>query len=140
MSHKVHSQGAVPFSWENKPGVSKVAHKDWANWPVKTQKLPPPPCPLESARASFHELQVPLPPCGFQPPRKITSKKGLKKQDDPFLTAYRECTKSTRKGTLGGDSKDDVGFGLRKGVSVFSCKHSCSVRDESMVRISRLPN
>ncbi|GFY96024.1 hypothetical protein Acr_11g0003300 [Actinidia rufa] len=114
--------------------------KDWANWPAKTQKLPPPPCPPESARASFHELQVPLPPCGFQPPRKSTSKKGLKKQDDPFLTAYRECIKSTRKGTLGGDSKDDVGFKLRKGVSVFSCKHSYSVRDESLVRISRLPN
>ncbi|KAL7175726.1 hypothetical protein ACSBR2_029337 [Camellia fascicularis] len=141
MSHdnKVHSsQGHVPFSWENKPGVCKFSDiRDFSSklgHPV--QKLPPPPCPPESAKVSFHDLQVPLPPCGFQPSTRSSSKKGLiKKQEDPFLTAYREVTKSTRKG-----KHDVVGLGLRKNLSFISCKHSCSVRDDSMVRISKPPH
>ncbi|KAH7848049.1 hypothetical protein Vadar_033201 [Vaccinium darrowii] len=134
MSHdKVHSQGAVPFSWEKRPGVSKVAHGDYPSEVGQFgQRLPPPPCPPESGRASFHELTVPLPPSGFQLPTRSSSWRGIRKQDDPFLNAYRECTKGSRKG------KDDSGFGLRKHLNSLLCKYSVSVRDDSMVRISKL--
>ncbi|PSR99934.1 Stimulated by retinoic acid protein [Actinidia chinensis var. chinensis] len=140
MSHKVSSQaGNVPFSWENKPGVSKAACEEWSSeiGGDTTPRLPPPPCPPteKATRAYFHDLQVPLPPCGFQPPSRSSSKRGLRRQDDPFLTAYKECTKSSfRRGRFGY-------FGtLRKNMStIFSCTHSCSVRDDSMVRISQLP-
>jgi len=150
MSHKVlSSQGNVPFSWENKPGVTKK-NQDDHDHPKDSGhpalKLPPPPCPPpenNSRTHHFHDLQVPLPPCGFQPPSRSASRRGIKKQDDPFLSAYMECTKSsTRKGKklLIGGGKSGFGFGLRKSVSVFSCKNSCStVRDDSMVRISQLP-
>lgn len=137
MSSKVHSQRNIPFSWENEPGVSKAAapphdqnhHHEHAAPP----KLPPPPCPPESSRVSYHDLQIPLPPCAFQPPSRSSSKKGVKKMDDdPFLIAYREVTKSTRKGKGGSV--------MKKNMSIFSCKQSsCSVAEDSVVRFSQLP-
>uniref|UniRef100_A0A5B7BYG1 Uncharacterized protein n=1 Tax=Davidia involucrata TaxID=16924 RepID=A0A5B7BYG1_DAVIN len=140
-NNKVHSQGNVPFSWENKPGVSKVTRHDCPTDEGHFKvKLPPPPCPTENVRVSFHDLQIPLPPCAFQPPSRSSSKRGLRKEDDPFLTAYKECTKSTRKGKLS-TKKDGVGFGIRKNMSIFSCKQSCSVRDDNMIKVSHhLPN
>ncbi|PIN11612.1 hypothetical protein CDL12_15797 [Handroanthus impetiginosus] len=175
MSSKVHSHGKVPFSWENKPGVSKAASATWQDHhhlapspklspppcpennkvsfhhdlqiplqhpPAARQdhyhhsasrpKLPPPPCPPENSRVSFRDLQIPLPPCAFQPPSRSSSKKGLKKIDDPFWIAYKEVTKSTRKG--------GQGLGLTKNMSIFSCKKSsCSVAEDSVVRLSQLP-
>lgn len=149
MSHKVHSsQGNVPFSWENKPGVTKKNQDDRPeDSSHRALKLPPPPCPppennSRSAHHHFHDLQVPLPPCGFRPLSRSESSKGLRRQDDPFLSAYLECTKSSRKGRskFFGGGKSGFGSGLRNSLSVFSCKNSCSVRDDSMVRnISLLP-
>lgn len=149
MSHKVHSsQGNVPFSWENKPGVTKKNQDDPPeDSSHRALKLPPPPCPppennSRSAHHHFHDLQVPLPPCGFRPLSRSESSKGLRRQDDPFLSAYLECTKSSRKGRskFFGGGKSGFGSGLRNSLSVFSCKNSCSVRDDSMVRnISHLP-
>ncbi|KAL2529443.1 uncharacterized protein Fot_22044 [Forsythia ovata] len=146
MSKKDHLQGNVPFSWENKPGVSKVAPQDYDvhHHRLAPPKLPPPPCPPEKGRASFHGMQIPLPPCSFQQPSRSNSRKGLKKIDDPFLMAYKKCTKSTRKGKttpLRAGREDDQRFGLKKNVamSVFSCKNSCSVREDSIVRLSQIP-
>ncbi|KAG5543685.1 hypothetical protein RHGRI_016443 [Rhododendron griersonianum] len=141
MSHKVHSsQGNVPFSWENKPGVTKKNQDDRPeDSSHRALKLPPPPCPppennSRSALHHFHDLQVPLPPCGFRPLSRSESSKGLRRQDDPFLSAYLECTKSSRKGRSNffGGGKSGFGSGLRNSLSVFSCKNSCSVRDDSM--------
>ncbi|KAK2977683.1 hypothetical protein RJ640_006023 [Escallonia rubra] len=145
-NRKVHSHGNVPFSWENKPGVSKAAafEEEFRSDEGRGQsgrRLPPPPCPPEQkARASFHDLQVPLPPCAFQGQLRSSSKRGLRYQDDPFLMAYKECTKTTRKGKVLGVGRDDIfGHGFRKKMSNFSCKQSCSVMEDSMVRISQLP-
>lgn len=143
----------VPFAWENKPGVSKVTTtsdreelpsppsiEDRRRFPTK---LPPPPCPMmDGSRVSMaQEMQIPLPPCTFQSPRRSSSKKGAKKQDDdPFFAAYKECTKSTKVGHRHKLSKHDdggLGFGLRKHMLAnFSCKRSCSVRDDNLVRVS----
>ncbi|KAI3465237.1 hypothetical protein Pfo_021900 [Paulownia fortunei] len=144
MSSKVHSQGNVPFSWENKPGVSKsaaaVAARQDHHHHLAQPKLPPPPCPPDNARVSFHDLQIPLPPCAFQPPSRSSSKKGLKKIDDPFLIAYKEVTKSTKKGKSLGANKGDQGLGVMKNMSIFSCKQSsCSVTEDSVVKLSQLP-
>lgn len=148
-------RGSVPFAWENKPGVSKAISrsnngeslspplvKDRRQFPTK---LPLPPCPtMDSSRVSMaQEMHIPLPPCTFQPPRRTSSKKGAKKQDDdPFLAAYKECTKGTKaehRHKLSKHGEGGLGFGLRKhALANFSCKRSCSVRDDNLVRISHL--
>ncbi|KAF2324228.1 hypothetical protein GH714_010838 [Hevea brasiliensis] len=109
---KAYAKGSVPFSWEKKPGVSKVFNQRFPS-EGDLVKLPPPPCPIESRspRVSTHDIQIPLPPCTFQPPSRSSSRKDLRKQDDPFLAAYKECTKSTKKGKL---SKNVAGSGFRK--------------------------
>ncbi|KAL0361160.1 UNVERIFIED_CONTAM: hypothetical protein Sradi_3800500 [Sesamum radiatum] len=143
MSSKIHSQGKVPFSWENKPGVSKEAARQHDHHhDVEPPKLPPPPCPPENARVPSHDLQIPLPPCPFQPaaPSRSSSRKGLKKIDDPFLIAYKEVTKSSKKSKALDGSKGDQGFGLMKNMAIFSCKQSsCGVAEDSVVRLSQLP-
>lgn len=147
------SLGNIPFSWENRPGVRKdgqdsLAGERWnvavqdnsstgEGWRVAVQdnssapegrrkiSLPPPPCE-NSNKAIYHDIGLPLPPCAFQPPLKSSSRRS--KDDDPFLMAYKECTKSNKKGTL-----------TRKNSFLGSCKYTCSVRDDSIVRLSHIP-
>lgn len=141
-NYKVHSKGNVPFSWENKPGVSKITPTKNCATGGFSPKLPPPPClvPEKAKGAAFHHLQIPPPP----PLLRSSSRRGFNKQDDPFLIAYKECTKSSRKGNkfLGGFSKDDFGFGMKnkkKNKSIFSCKNSCSVMEDNVIKVSQLP-
>lgn len=150
----------VPFSWENKPGVSKAITRQRqhscdgdGDKHHLFSKLPPPPCPEgSSGRFStnkvLHDIQIPLPPCAFQPPppprppSRSSSRKGLmmmnmmKHHDqDPFLVAFKECTKtsSSRKSTK------LLPKNSYKGMFNFSCKRSCSVRHDNLVRVSQLP-
>lgn len=163
---QLHSRGKVPFSWENKPGVSKPSHTKTA---AKTEyyfikdddyKLPPPP------RVSFHGgYQLPLPPpCSFHAPiSRTSSMKGLisskAETADPFQVAIFECTKSIQNGSGNGRSEDvatkgkrkttssssspkhfgGFGSGLRSLFGSLSCKCSSSVRDDSLVKVSRVP-
>lgn len=132
---------AVPFSWERRPGVSKVTRQEWPTEGNMVLKLPPPPCPTEAARDSVHDFQIPLPPCAFQPPSRSYSKKGLKHEDDPFLAAYKECTKSINGNGKSPKNSGNLYSRFRK-ISIldFSCRHSaCSVRDDNLVKISRVP-
>ncbi|CAI9771343.1 unnamed protein product [Fraxinus pennsylvanica] len=145
MSNKIYSHGNIPFSWENKPGVSKVKQQD-DNYQMDPQPLAPPPPPPppqlpENSRASIHhDTKIPLPPCAFQPvPVRSSSRRGLKKIDDPFLMAYKECTKSSKNDqNPTRSSGEDQGFGLKKNMSFFSCKKSCSVIEDSIVHPSKL--
>jgi hypothetical protein len=150
MSHSGSSRGlsrvtTIPFAWENKPGVSKVTYEDHQNPNTEGDdfvlKLPLPPCPTEkAAKLSALDLHIPLPPCAFQPPLRSSSARGLRKHEDPFLAAYKECTKtkSTAKGK-GQSFRNHVRSIFRKNMLVFSCKRSCSVRDDDLVRVSQLP-
>lgn len=137
------SQGNVPFSWEKKAGVSKVHQPESLTREEELlHNLPPPPCTTEvggggKMNCGVQDIQnIPLPPCAFQPPfYRTSSKKGLWVQDDdPFLAAYRECTK-TRKLGRNKNNRESV---LRKSMSFFSCKRSCAVRNNNLVRISHV--
>ncbi|KAG2692423.1 hypothetical protein I3760_08G053500 [Carya illinoinensis] len=138
---KVQWRETIPFLGETKPGVSMNTHKECLTEEDFAFNLPPPPYRSETAaRVLAHDIQIPLPPCTFQPPSRSSSRKVLRKQDhDPFLAAYRECTKSSN----GGNSKlpkNGVKSGLRKNMLIgLSCKWSCSARDGNLVRISQLP-
>ncbi|ERN18549.1 hypothetical protein AMTRI_Chr12g272500 [Amborella trichopoda] len=159
-----NSPGSVPFSWEHQPGVSKCPKVILANAPNLPPKLPPPPsrlspigqqplelkCPTivghaskislgvsppakECPRVVGHNIQIPLPPCPFQPIARVGSRKGLV-MEDPFLAALVECTKS--KGPF--DSLKERKHGhLNKSryLSLFSCKQSCGVREDSIVKV-----
>ena len=137
---KVHSssQGSVPFAWENKPGVCKARRDDEdRQYPKAAAEadfvimLRPPPCPVEKGRFSI-DSQIPLPPCTFQGPPSRSSFR--KKEEDPFLAAYKECTKSMRKGR---DGKTRLGRRSMFSLSL-SCKHSCDVRDDNLASKSPL--
>ncbi|KAK1393500.1 Stimulated by retinoic acid protein [Heracleum sosnowskyi] len=145
-NNKVYSKGQVPFAWENKPGIRKEdtdrGDDDDKGKRGGKVKLPPPPYLLqpESGRASPVNLQnIPLPPCAFQSPISRSGSKidAYKEEDDPFLIAYRKCTNgssSSRRRRLHTKKSSSS-----SSVSILSCKHSCSVRDDSIARISQLP-
>lgn len=160
-THKVAAaQGNVPFSWENKPGISKAVHDrrecaagaDQEGQSLMMVKaLPLPPCPSGGTRSRIvavrNDIQIPLPPCTFhQPPviARSSSARGLKKHEDPFLAAIEECTKSGKRVGGGGGGKwssyrfEMIGSRLKSMFAV-SCKSRASVRDDSLVRLSELP-
>lgn len=125
MSHKkLYSKGNVPFSWEEKPGISKkICFQDVQ------------PLPLHSVHedSEFDDLGKipPPPPCRVQPcSLRNASTKGSRCEEDPFLEAYKECTKSVKKGKL--VAKKSKLFG-------FLCKSfdSCEIRDASVFKLGR---
>ncbi|RAL38127.1 hypothetical protein DM860_000821 [Cuscuta australis] len=138
--NNICSKGNVPFSWETKPGISKVL-KTVPVFHPRHHNLPPPPCVALTLDGSQILPQVP----------RNSSKKVVNKHDnDPFLVAYMECTKND--GSRGTDllrfSKDDrVDFGTRKrktkmkkkNFGLFTCRDSRGVIEDKTVKVSRLP-
>ncbi|XVF61398.1 hypothetical protein PTKIN_Ptkin08bG0126300 [Pterospermum kingtungense] len=152
MSHiNVQSHGYIPFSWEDKPGVSKskVTHNDECTidigFYVLNQTLPLSDSGGSPAKINvIHDKKIPPPPpCSINlPPKRSTSVKGLRwGQEDPFLAAYKECTKrggdgnkSLREGRKNGGAKF-----VRKMKIIFSCKDSSDVIDDNLLRLVNLP-
>lgn len=134
----------ISFSWEKKPGISKESFSTHGeNIIIQREKdllakLPPPPSSLDGSttpRNLVHDFQIPLPPCAFQPPYYRTcSKKGL--DDDPFLAAYKEYTKSKKSGKRDKKLSKGGGGSFCEFRSFFSCKRSCHVYDNNLGRIS----
>ncbi|CAI8609391.1 unnamed protein product [Vicia faba] len=141
MSHrKSHSYGSIPFSWEDKPGICKTPNKDYPlniiN-PKPFSKFSP-----SKNKKNIIEFQqdkkipIPLPPCPTtQPPQRSTSGKGFKLQQDPFLVAYKECTKSEKSCKFQSKNKK----ALLRNYCIFSCRNAMDVKDDSYVKLSRLP-
>lgn len=155
MSHrKSHSHGSIPFSWEDKPGVCKTPNNDFPLNNIGINKkscspLPPPPFApthLSNSRRML-EIQdnekIPLPPCPLQPPRRSTSEKekGFRWQEDPFLVAYKECTKSEKNYKVPRkNKKGGVGSNFSLSKSIFSCKGAINdVKDDIYVKLPCLP-
>lgn len=134
MSHrKFHSQGCVPFSWEEKPGLPKFNHQKSS---------------IDIGLTTLHILSdtnsknIPVPPPPYsasQPPRRSHSVKGMRWQDDPFLAALKACTKSVIRNHSGGHKGDQIKGNGNYSKSVFSCKQSCDVENDNFVRFSKLP-
>lgn len=139
--NRVDTPGKIPFSWENKPGISKVQTRRECAVEEEEKdlmvKLPPPPCPSGGCRIPVHDFQIPLPPCTFQPLPRSSSARGLRKHEDPFLAAFQECTKTSRK-VKPRRFRFHIGSTLRSLFAV-SCKSRSSVQDDSLVRVSELP-
>lgn len=152
MSHrKVHSQGSIPFSWEDKPGICKVNTECPTDIRVrlhalklKSSQSPATPRISDStttAKVSAQDIKIPLPPCPrLQPLRRSSSVKGNRWQEDPFLVAYRECTKSpVESSKVPSASKKVVESRLRKTKSIFSCKNSCEIQEDNTLKFFKLP-
>lgn len=157
--HKHNISGspqAVPFSWEHLPGISKITvqMEDENPKPVsvpvhRAMKLRPPPnsSPHVNLKSMAHGLYVPLPPCRFQPNQTWNRKGVTRPEEDPFLAAFIECTKSVkeeerpvkvekkpvRRNSWSRIERLQLGFGFS------SCKSSCSVREGNLVKLSKLP-
>ncbi|XWS21320.1 hypothetical protein CRYUN_Cryun30bG0045500 [Craigia yunnanensis] len=141
MSHnEVYSQVNVPFSWELKPGFSKVTHEEGSiDIRHVTVNFPPPPRLSKSARFCVYDLQGVLSPCQLQPPPRSSAKKGnVNKQEDHFVAAYRKCTEYSINGKLDIDDKnDDCRTRTKKNMFTLSCKYSCTVSSNNVVRVSQ---
>ncbi|KAK7250432.1 hypothetical protein RIF29_32869 [Crotalaria pallida] len=153
MSHrKAYSQGSIPFSWEDKPGVCKAPNNNGCPLNIGgslqaeaiDQKSP-----NSTLYPSHLDKKIPLPPCPLSqplPPFRSTSGKGFKWEQDPFLLAYKECGKNCEKNdrTMSSNNKKSAGSNFssarRRGkYYMFSCRNSSDVRDDSYLKLSRLP-
>ncbi|EOY15659.1 Uncharacterized protein TCM_034657 [Theobroma cacao] len=141
MSHnEVYSHVNVPFSWELKPGVSKVTHEEGSiDLRHISVNLPPPPRLSKSAWFCVDDLQGVLPPCQLQPlPRSAAKKGNFNKQEDPFVAAYRKCAEYSINGQLGTDSKNDAcRTRTMRNMCTLLCKYSCTVSSDNEVRVSQ---
>lgn len=126
MNHrKTHSQGFIPFSWEEKPGISKFNHQKSNSDMGLTHR--------QDLLSHDHMINIAPPPPCTQPTRKSYSGRTLRWQDDPFLAALKSCTKSTHRGQKKHVPKE-------KKSSVWSCMQSCDVEsDHNIIKFSRHP-
>ncbi|KAL6296098.1 hypothetical protein ACE6H2_004240 [Prunus campanulata] len=147
------SRACVPFSWENEPGMSKIVtvvhdHRDHKvlsehlNMEHLTLKLRPPPClstsPGRSARFMVVDRQTRLPLCSIQPSLRLNSFRliggGVKKEEDPFLAALMKCKAKNPNSPAGNYGEKKV-----KTMFSFSCKYSCGVREDSIIKMPQSP-
>jgi len=115
----------VPFSWEHKPGLSKVsAHGHNGSGLV----LQPPPCSSLDHRHKVEEESQIL--CAVQSSLRISSfRMETQKEEDPFVEAYKKCTQSPFIHQHSNRVQKNIRSWptLRKYVNILSCKHSNDV-------------
>ncbi|PKI71342.1 hypothetical protein CRG98_008342 [Punica granatum] len=101
MSHrKVYSHGSIPFSWEDSPGVRKPATpghdvQPYLVTPPSSDAIDTVVSKILPASPLAQKYAIPPPPRMLGAlPRRTNSGKGFwGREADPFLTAYKECTK-----------------------------------------------
>ncbi|KAG6604109.1 hypothetical protein SDJN03_04718, partial [Cucurbita argyrosperma subsp. sororia] len=95
MNHrKVLSQRNLPFSWEQNPARSKFYFRDFQALALQ----PSPSSTYHRGDSEFDVVSKIPPPPYRQQPRSIRNASA--KEDDPFLMAYKECTKSVKNGSF----------------------------------------
>lgn len=145
MAHRnTRSQGNVPFSWEEKPGISKFSSPNCSsdmmmiirntdNNPSKISNYmmnmmisrPPPPPPPWSG----HESSSSPSSRNFWIKGRRLWGGGGRRRDDPFVAAMKNCTKEIKQQSI-----DDSNGKVKK--NVFSCKKSCDVEEGNLVKVS----
>lgn len=135
--NEFNSQVNIPFSWELKPGVSKVTHEE-GNIDAKhvTANLHPHPHRLsKSARFCSNDLQDVLSPIQLQPPPGSSSamKGNVNKQEDPFVAAEYSVNSK-----LSSDDKNDACKSrAKKNMFTLSCKYSCTISCGRVLKLSQ---
>ena len=132
----VYCQGSiinVPFSWEYKPGLSKVNHHDYLS---------------NNGTRGSSKLVLQPPPCSSFGTRSDTSIRtssfrieGTQKQEDPFVEAYKRCTKSpsmlqrctSTSNSRGKKCNGSSWTSIRKYMHMLSCKYAGDVASGKVV-------
>lgn len=86
-------------------------------------------------------LRIPPPPWrAFQTRRSSSMVKRFFKdcEEDPFLVAMKECTKKSNN-NVDGPKQNGLKSLIKRGKTTFSCKNECDVREDGLVRLSKLP-
>lgn len=138
----VRLMGSIPFSWENKPGVSSTTEEMIGASPDQSFTLP------AIRNVAGHGLNniVPLPPCRsiletiVSKSNKIInggSKKESKEWEDPFLAAYIKCTAAEASVWTQGRRRrrKKNRYAL---LEVLSCKANTGTRENALVKLSEL--
>ncbi|KAG4953620.1 hypothetical protein JHK87_039214 [Glycine soja] len=119
----------VPFSWEHKPGLSKVTTHGQTG---TSMVLQPPPC-SSSGSGSDHRYKVEEESQilrAVQTSLRISSfRMESQKEEDPFVEAYKKCTQSPFIHEQSDRVQKNIRSWptIRKYVNIFSCKHSDDV-------------
>jgi len=112
----------VPFSWEHKPGLSKVTTHGHNG---SSLVLQPPPCSSSDHRHKVEEESQIL--CAVQTSLRISSfRMETQKEEDPFVEAYKKCTQSPFLHQHSSRVQKNIRSWptIRKYVNILSCKHS----------------
>ncbi|KAK8354538.1 hypothetical protein V6Z12_A05G227600 [Gossypium hirsutum] len=95
----------IPFSWELKPGVTKLSCEETSiGVRCATLDLPPPPRLSKNALFCVNDLQGVLRP----PPISRVRKGDVNKKEDRLVAAHRKRTKYSMNGKLGTDGEKDT--------------------------------
>lgn len=133
--------GSIPFSWENKPGVSSTTEEMIGASPEQSFTLP------ATRRVAGHGLNnfIPLPPCRLILETSVSrsnkiingtgSKKESKEWEDPFLAAYLKCTAAEASVWTQGRRRRRKRDTL---LEVLSCKATTGTRENALVKLSEL--
>lgn len=147
------SQSIIPFSWEEKPGISKFNNNMPCNQTAAVdrllQKSQPPPTNYNSSpatNAAYYSSKISPPPCnsgGKTHPNKSSKVLWWRHLDDPFTAAIKECTKNIKHYGFPSEGKIVIGsngYSWNKKI-VFSCKKSssCDVSENNLVRLPPIP-
>ncbi|WVZ20757.1 hypothetical protein V8G54_008079 [Vigna mungo] len=125
---------SIPFSWESKPGLSKVTYQK-NELRCSNIVLKPPPC---SSSRTAHNKQIPVDApnftfCAVQSSSMRNRLLRLESQtEDPFLEAYKKCTQTPelsfmRKQPCKHSKSSASRPNIIKYMDIFSCKFSTDV-------------
>ncbi|WCJ35579.1 hypothetical protein M5689_016826 [Euphorbia peplus] len=112
---KVINQVKVAFSWEQKPGISKIKHDDLD---CTFKPLTPPPCLSKTSGRVVMSYD----------------------EDDPFLVAYKKCTDQYMIKTEVGTPSPRRRLLSIRNKSIIGCTSysSCTVATNNLVRVSHI--
>ncbi|KAK7410101.1 hypothetical protein VNO78_00625 [Psophocarpus tetragonolobus] len=124
---------SIPFSWEHRPGLSKVTYQN-NDTRCKNLVLQPPPLRLSTRNGRKKQLQVEeteapnLILCAVQPSSlRVRSFRLETQKGDPFVEAYKKCTETPKdpfmhKRSSKNNKNNRSWPNLMRYIDIFSCK------------------